>query len=274
MTDGWLSFGEIAHYIGIKKDTVCKWVGNCNMNAIQRIVAAIGILNLGFTSTVIGGDVAALIEQLGAWNKNQAKKASDELAAMGKPVVSEVANALSGKGRRRGRFAARTLRQIGQDAADAIPALSKSLNAPDALTREYAVEALAKMVKQADQVIPVLQEAMNDGSEDLREKARLAIIQLTESLESQGQVESTRQLATETHSTETAAQNKDTTKVVQHELLRSNSANTSGGSVVLGADSPGKKGHFGKLSLMMFIRSALLTFVVAGFFLLLYVCRE
>ena len=115
---------------------------------MQRIVVAIGILNLALVSTAVGDVTATLIQQLGSWSKNKAKKASDELAAMGSEVVPELIEALNGKGRRQRRFTARTLRQIGQDEADAIPALCRSLEAPDALTREYAVEALGKMSNQ------------------------------------------------------------------------------------------------------------------------------
>ncbi len=230
------------------------------MNMTRRMVVSTGLVLLGLLPAVRADDVASLIKQLGAWSNDKAKKASDELTAMGKPVVSEVARALSSKSRRRGRFAARTLRQIGPDAADAIPALCESLKDTDALTREYAVEALATMVGQADWVIPVLQDVTNDGDADVREKTRLAIARLTESLKSRDQREPAPQPPAETPSAETAAQ--------------PNSAEASNSSAVLAARSPEKEGLFGKLSPIIFIRLALIAFIVVGFFSLLYFYRE
>ncbi len=232
------------------------------MNMTRRVVVSMSLVLVGLVPAVRADDVASLIKQLGAWSNNKAKKASDELTAIGKPVVSEVAKALSSKSRRRGRFAARTLRQIGPDAADAIPALFESLKDTDALTREYAVEALATMARQAERVIPILQQVSNDGDEDVREKARLAIARLTESLKSRDQREPPPQPPAETPSSDSAAQ------------PNSAKASNSSASTVLAAPSPEKGSLSGKLSPIIFVRFALIAFIVVGFFSLLYFYRE
>ena len=232
------------------------------MNTTRRIVVSVSLVLVGLVPAVRADDVASLIKQLGAWSNDKAKKASDELTAIGKPVVSQVAKALSSKSRRRGRFAARTLRQIGPDAADAIPALFESLEDTDALTREYAVEALATMLGQAERVIPMLQQVSNDGDRDVREKARLAIVRLTESLRSRDQREPAPQPPTETPSAETASQ------------PNSAEAGNNAASAVLAAPSPEKKGLSGKLSPIILVRFALIAFIVVGFFSLLYFNRE
>ena len=124
---------------------------------------------------------------------------------------------MSSKSRRRGRFAARTLRQIGPDAAEAIPALFESLKDPDALTREYAVEALGKMVNQADQVMPVLRQATNDSDQGVREHAQAAIAHLTTLLKSKEQAESTQQPAVTTVVQKAAPQISDNNDVSKSE---------------------------------------------------------
>ena len=230
------------------------------MNITPRLVVSMSLVLAGLVPAVRADDVASLIKQLGAWSNDKAKKASDELTAIGKPVVSEVAKALSSRSRRRGRFAARTLRQIGPDAADAIPALFESLKDTDALTREYAVEALATMARQAERVIPILQQVSNDGDEDVREKARLAIARLTESLKSPETIEPAPKPSTEMPSTDTAG--------------RPSSADTDNSPVVLAAPSPAKEGFLVKLTPIIFIRFALIAFIVVGFFSLLYFYRE
>ena len=230
------------------------------MNITRRIVASMSLVLVGFVPAVQADDVASLVKQLGAWSNDKAKKASDELTAMGKPVVPEVTRALSSKSRRRGRFAARTLRQIGPDAADAIPVLLEALKDTDALTREYAVEALATMARQAERVIPMLQQVSNDGDEDVREKARLAIAGLTESLKYRDQEEPPPQPPAETPSAKTAAQ--------------PNIADAGKSSAVLAARSPEKESLSGKLSPIIFVRFALIAFIVVGFFSLLYFYRE
>ena len=234
--------------------------GTKEMNITRRMVVSMSLVLVGLVPAVRADDVASLIKQLGAWSNDKAKKASDELTAIGKPVVSEVAKALSSKSRRRGRFAARTLRQIGPDAADAIPALFESLKDTDVLTREYAVEALAVMVGQAERVIPILQQVANDGDENVREKARLAIVRLTESLKSRDQRGPAPQPPAETPSAETASQ--------------PNSAETRNSSAVLAARSLEKESLSGKLSPIIFVRFALIAFIVVGFFSLLYFNRE
>ena len=246
------------------------------MNITRRIVVSVGFVFLGLVPAPAVGadDVASLIKQLGAWSNNKAKKASDELTAMGKPVVPEVTKALSSRSRRRGRFAARTLRQIGPDAADAIPALFESLKDTDALTREYAVEALAAMVRQADRVIPVLQQVTSDPDEDVREQARLAIVRLTESLKSRDRTESAPQPPAETPSAETAAQSGGAADAVRQAASQPNSADVSNSSAVLAARRPEKEGLFAKLRPIIFMRFALIAFIVVGFFSLLYFYRE
>lgn len=234
-----------------------------NMDVTRRIVA-FGILSLGLFSTANGEDVNALIDQLGSWRKSKCIEASNKLIAMGKPVVPEVAKVLNKKGRWQGRFAARTLRDIGQDASEAIPELFKALDDSDELTRVYAVEALATMAKQADQVIPVLQMVAETKDYDLSEKARLAIEQLVELSKSQSRAESFRQ---------TTAQGKDTTSVVSKEPLPSDSSDVEDNPVVSATHSPTKE-SFTWPGLLVFIRIALLTFVIGGFFLLLYVYQE
>lgn len=250
--------------------------GTKKMNITRRIVASMSLVLVGLVPAVRADDVASLIKQLGAWSNDKAKKASDELTAMGKPVVSQVAKALSSKSRRRGRFAARTLRQIGPDAADAIPALFESLKDTDALTREYAVEALATMVGQAERVIPMLQQVSNDGDEDVREKARLAIVRLTESLKSRDRREFAPQPPAETPSSDSAVQSGDTMDVVRQAASQPNSADAgnSSASAVLAARSPEKESLSGKLSPIIFVRFALIAFIVVGFFSLLYFNRE
>jgi HEAT repeat protein len=225
------------------------------MNITRRIVVAIGLVFVGLAGAAQADDVASLIKQLGSWSTDKAKKASDELAAMGKPVVPEVAKALRSRSRRRGRFAARALRQIGPDAAGAIPALSESLKDSDALTREYAVEALGKMAAQAERVIGILQQVSDDRDKDVREQARLAIARLTESLKLREQGESAPHAPVET-----AAQ--------------PNIANAGDSPAVLAASSAKKETPPGKLTPIVVIRFALIAFVVVGFFSLLYVNRE
>ena len=230
------------------------------MNITRRIVVSMSLVLAGLVPAVRADDVASLIKQLGAWSNDKAKKASDELTAIGKPVVSEVAKALSSRSRRRGRFAARTLRQIGPDAADAIPALFESLKDTDALTREYAVEALATMARQAERVIPILQQVSNDGDENVREKAGLAIARLTESLKSRDQREPAPQPPAQTPSSDSAAQ--------------PNSADAGNSSAVLAARSPEKESLFDQITPIVVVRFALIALIVVGFFSLLYFYRE
>ena len=244
------------------------------MNITRRIVASMSLVLVGLVPAARADDVASLIKQLGAWSNDKAKKASDELTAMGKPAVPEVAKALSSRSRRRGRFAARTLRQIGPDAADAIPALFESLKDTDALTREYAVEALATMVGQAEQVIGVLQQVTDDGDEDVRGKARLAIARLTESLEYREQRESDPRAPPETPGSDSATQSGGATNTVQHAPPQPKGADVSNSRAVLAAPSPERESLFDKLTPIIFIRFALIAFIVVGFFSLLYFYRE
>lgn len=236
------TFGLVPARNGIIKTD--DYGGTKEMNITRRIVVSIGLVFVGLAGAARADDVAPLIKQLGSWSTDKAKKASDELAAMGKSVVPEVAKALGSRSRRRGRFAARTLRQIGPDAADAISALAKSLKDSDGLTREYAVEALGKMVGQAERVIGILRQVSDDRDRDVREQASLAIARLTESPKSPDQIESAPQPAVDA------------------------------APAVLAAPAPKKESLPDKLTPIIVIRFALIAFVVAGFFSLLYVNRE
>ena len=70
-------------------------IGRMNeMNIAARLAVSISLLLVGLVGPAQADDVASLIKQLGAWSNDKAKKASDELTAMGKPVVPEVAKAL------------------------------------------------------------------------------------------------------------------------------------------------------------------------------------
>ncbi|MHC4351102.1 MAG: HEAT repeat domain-containing protein, partial [Planctomycetota bacterium] len=240
------------------------------MNVMQKMVITVGVLCFGLAPAVRGNDVASLIKQLSARNNDKAKRASDELAAMGESVVPELAKALESENHRRRRFAARALRQIGQNAADAIPALSKSLKDTDVLTREYAVEALGKMVRQAEQVIPVLRQAAEDDDNNVREKARLAAAQLTSFIRSQGK--SIEQPPVVDVSPGTAEQSEDIAELIQSGT--SQPAGTDSSLAVSGANSPGRKMYFRQSELMVLIRCSLLAVIVIGFFALLYICRK
>jgi len=121
------------------------------------------------SSVTFGSSVSSLIKDLGSWDKKVAKEASEKLSKRGKSVVPELINAMDNKDRRK--YATRTLREIGQDASDAIPALIKAASDSDEDTRAYAVEALGKMVSQAEQVLPCLEKALNDKSSDVKAKA-------------------------------------------------------------------------------------------------------
>ena len=231
-----------------------------DMNLSPIIVVSMSLVLAGLVSPVQAEDVASLIKELGAWSNDKAKEASDKLAAMGKPVVSQVAKALSSKSRRRGRFAARTLRQMGPDAADAIPALFESLQDTDALTREYAVEALAKMVGQGEQIIPALQQVIDDQDEDVRRQARLAVARLTEVLRSPETIEPAPQPSPESPSTDTAS--------------RPNSPDPSKSPAAPKAAPSERESLLDKLTAIVVIRVALIALVLLGFFLLLYANRE
>jgi hypothetical protein len=141
-------------------------------------VAIISTLIIGLNFSAFASDIPSLIKDLGDRNKDEAKKASEELALIGKPAVPELIKALSSKSTNQRRYAARALRKIGQDAADAIPALAKSLQDSDTETRIYAVEALGNMIQQANEVIPLLQKASRDKHKGVREAVEAAIKKL------------------------------------------------------------------------------------------------
>ncbi len=229
------------------------------VNVKRTIMVAICILHLGLAAATAQQDVASLVDQLGAWNKDKAKKASEELAAMGRKVVPELVEALHDGDYRRQRFAARSLRQIGQDAADAIPALIAALEYSDELTREYAVEALGKMANQADQVMPVLRKATKDDNRSVREHARASIAHLTGLLKSQEQGGPAQRPP--------AARNTNNNGVSKTEPPQSNVNDAENDTAALGSVSSAKQ------NLMTPIRCALFACLIAGFFTILYVYR-
>lgn len=235
------------------------WLMN-EMNMRPIIVVSMSLALAGLVAPAQADNVASLIKELGAWSNDKAKEASDKLAAMGKPVVSQVAEALNSKSRRRGRFAARTLRQMGPDAAEAIPALLESLTDTDALTREYAVEALAQMVGQAEQIIPALHRVIDDQDEDVRRQARLAIARLTEALKSPETIEPAPQPSPEGPNTDTAS--------------RPSSPDPGKSPAALAAAPSERESLLNRLTVIAVIRVALIAPIPLGFFLLLYVNRE
>ncbi len=141
----------------------------------MRILFFLAIV-LAFSASMCAADISSLVEDLGT--KRKAKDASDELAVIGKAAVPALIKALGDKDRHRGRYAARALRQMGQEAADAIPALFEALDDADADTREYSVEALGNMTEQASVVRPILARVTLDKNEDVREKAKLVLARL------------------------------------------------------------------------------------------------
>jgi len=236
---------------------------------IRPMVLSLSIAFCGSAFATQAENIQALIKQLSSWNTDKAKKASDELAAMGRIVVPDVAGALSSSNRRRGRFAARTLREIGQDAADAIPALSESLKDSDALTREYSVEALAKMLRQADRLIPLLQEMTEDEDENVRAQAKSAVLRLNEALKARDRAESAQQPATGTSTAITTGQTIKPSVTDQHAPSQPGSAEGS-----YGPTSAEKKDQYCKPGPKAFVRFALFMFVPIGFFALLYFYRD
>ncbi len=145
------------------------------MSTKRKILLCIFVITVTSTSLIFASDILSLIRDLGDRNKEKAKEASDKLARIGKPAVGHLIVASISNNTHRKRYGARALRGIGQDAADAIPALSKLLEDRDTRTREYAVEALGNMVLQAPQVLPILEKAKKDSSKDVAKKAKLAI---------------------------------------------------------------------------------------------------
>lgn len=131
------------------------------------------------SSPVFSSDIDTLIKDLG--NKDKAKNASIELAKIGKPAVPAIIKALGENDKYAKRYAARALREMGEEASDAIPALSNAIKDSDSQTREYAVEALGNMVNESEQVIPVLKKATKDGDSDVKKKAKEAVNKLQSS---------------------------------------------------------------------------------------------
>ena len=142
----------------------------------RTIICLLILMALNFSA--FASDIPSLIKDLGDSNKDKAKKASEDLALIGKPAVPELIKALSSKRTHQRRYSARALRQIGQDASDAIPTLSKSIEDSDTETRIYAAEALGNMNQQAKEVIPLLQKATRDKNKDVREAVEAAIKKL------------------------------------------------------------------------------------------------
>lgn len=141
----------------------------------MRYLFAVGTI-LALSTCVVGSDISSLIDDLGT--KSKGRNASEALARIGKPAIPALIDALKDRDRHRGRYAARALRQMGQEAAEAIPALSEALGDADADTREYAVEALGRMTQQAETVIPMLKKATSDKNKRVREKAVLILKRL------------------------------------------------------------------------------------------------
>ena len=152
-------------------------LGSGKMGKKSIFVLVVLALSINNISLIFASDISSLIKDLK--DKDSAKDASYELAKIGKPAVPELIKALESNNKYSKRYAARTLREIGQDASGAIPALSKLLKDWDAQTRGYAVEALGKMLQQAEQVKPLLEKASKDWDKNVREKAKRAIKNLT-----------------------------------------------------------------------------------------------
>lgn len=140
---------------------------------------------VAFLSVIIlpanGSEISRLIDKLG--NKKEAREASDKLAEIGKTAVPGLMEALEDGSKYQKRYAARAIRQMGQDGSGAIHALSKVIEkSKDAGTREYAVEALGNMPIQIDEILPILQKAKRDSNKDVKEKARGIIDKLREDI--------------------------------------------------------------------------------------------
>jgi len=157
-------------------------LGSGKMSKKSIFVSVVLALSISINSLTFASDISSLIKDLGDWNKDKAKEASEELAMIGKPAIPGLIKALSSKSRNRRRYATRALRQIGQDASEAIPALAKMLDDSDDNTREYAVEALGNMTQQVDKVMPILKKARKDNDKDVRKEAKRAIEKLKSKL--------------------------------------------------------------------------------------------
>ena len=121
-------------------------------------------------------EITSLVNDLKT--KKKAKNASESLAKIGSPAVTQLIIALEGNNKQQKRYTARAIREMGQDGSDAIPALSKLINDGDSQTREYVVEALGQMVRQAEQVRSLLRKATKDRDKSVREKAQNAMSNL------------------------------------------------------------------------------------------------
>ena len=139
-------------------------------------VFVVFVLSIGISSLTVASDIPSLIKDLK--DKDKAKDASYALAKIGKPAVPELIKALEGNNTNQKRYAARAIREMGQNGSDAIPALEKLIKDGDTATREYVVEALGNMTQQANQVLPMLEKAREDSNEDVREKAKSSIEKL------------------------------------------------------------------------------------------------
>ena len=131
------------------------------------------MLCLSFGSPALANNIETLIKELG--HKSKAKDASKSLAEIGKPTVPALIQALEGKNKYQKRYAARSIREMGQTGSDAILSLEKLLKDRDTQTREYAVEALGNMLLQAEHVLPMLKKATKDKNKDIAEKANRSI---------------------------------------------------------------------------------------------------
>ena len=143
-------------------------------------VFVVFVLSIGISSLTVASDIPSLIKDLK--DKDKAKDASYALAKIGKPAVPELIKALEGNNKNQKRYAARAIREMGQNGSDAIPALEKLLKDRDTGTREYVVEALGNMTQQANQVLPILEEARKDSNKDVNKKAKVAVEKLRNQL--------------------------------------------------------------------------------------------
>ncbi|MFA5784275.1 MAG: HEAT repeat domain-containing protein [Phycisphaerae bacterium] len=180
----------------------------------KKNICIILSLFLFISAASFADKISSLIDDLGDWNKDKAKQASDKLAAIGKPAVPFLIKALESNSRNKKRYAARALRNIGQDASDAIPALSILLKDNDAQVREYAVEALGQMHDQAETMIVILQNAMADSNKDVRSKAIMSVLTLKKHIE-QTKNRQEDVVINESHGESTKAVNSDTTELRQ-----------------------------------------------------------
>ena len=78
-------------------------------------------------------------------------------------------------------LAAETLRELGEHANEAIPALTKYLEHQDGVVRKWAAITLGKLGEHANEAIPALTKcAFEDRDDDVRRSAADALAKLSE----------------------------------------------------------------------------------------------